>query len=272
MLTSANLQSKKQKLLSRLYQSKDMIVRDFLIAESLPACVIYLETLTDATLINRDVLSELFALKKIQQHNVLEHLVENVISNAQAKIIDKDKDALLNILTGSVVLLVDGQARAISIPVQQWAMRAVQEPPTEIVVQGPREGFVEDMKTNITLVRRRLPTPDLVMEERVVGKYTQTKITICYLSSVADRGVVRQIKERLSKMEIDGVLDSYYVLEYLEPNHNYIFKQVGSNERPDAVVSKILEGRVALIVDGSPVVLTVPHLLIEDIQTPDGTD
>ena len=134
------------------------------------------------------------------------------------------------------------------------------------VLKGPREGFTEDITVNASLLRRRLRTKKLVMTERTIGKYSGTKVYVCYLSDVAAKKTVDLVNERLSHIEIDGVLDSSYLTKFIEDAPTSLFPQVGSVEKPDVVAAKLLEGRVAVLVDGSPIALTMPHLLIESFQ------
>lgn len=147
--------------------------------------------------------------------------------------------------------------------------RAISEPPTQSVVKGPREGFIENIDTNIQLVVKRVKSDELIVKEMNVGRYTQTKIAIAYLESVADIEVVKKVEERIGKIDIDGIIDSYYVLQFLQDKKSYLFRQVGSDEKPDISASKLLEGRIIIFVDGSPIVLSVPYILFEDIQNSD---
>ncbi len=116
------------------------------------------------------------------------------------------------------------------------------------------------------LIRRRLASPKLNFEIMNVGKYTQTKIAVCFLDGVADPKIVDRIKTQIEKIDIDGIVESSYVSRYLEENKFSLFSHVGSSEKPDTVVGKILEGRVAILVDGSPAVLTLPFLMYENFQ------
>ena len=147
--------------------------------------------------------------------------------------------------------------------------RAVNEPPTSSVVRGPREGFIEDIATNVQLVKKRLTTSDFVTKELVAGKYTKTKIVVAYLKGVADEKIVDGVIKRIKGINIDGIIDSHYVMQFLQGENLNIFRQVGTDEKPDIITAKMLEGRVAIIVDGSPFVLTVPYILFEDIQNSD---
>lgn len=147
--------------------------------------------------------------------------------------------------------------------------RAIAEPPTQSVVKGPREGFIEHNDTNIQLVLKRIKDKNLEMKHLVVGRRTQTKVVVAYISDIADEAVVDKVVEKIGKIDIDGILDSYYILQFLQDKKNFLFRSVGGDEKPDVTASKLLEGRIAIFVDGSPIVLSVPYILFEDIQNSD---
>lgn len=176
-----------------------------------------------------------------------------------------------DVLSGSVVVWAEWfqNSSYLSCPCQGYKMRAVAEPPTSAVQKGPREGFTEDINTNISLLRRRLKSRDFVIEEAKLGRYTDTKIILAYVSSIAEPKVIKEIKKKLKEINIDGIIDSFYIETLLSPKRSTLFKQVGDTEKPDVAVSKILEGRVAILVDGSPIVLTIPYIFIEDLQSGD---
>lgn len=193
---------------------------------------------------------------------------ENVKSLVQANDVEEiEKSELLQkILKGVVVLLFSNSEKILAVDILKFLTRTPSEPPTSPVIMGPREGFTEDLKTNITLLRRRFYSEQLVLQEAVVGSSTQTKVVIAYLDGIADPKIVKDIKKRLSKIKIDGVVDSYYLLSLLSDRPDSMLKQIGCCEKPDIVSAKLLEGRVALVVDGSPIVLTIPFVLLEDLQ------
>lgn len=160
------------------------------------------------------------------------------------------------------------EENCVAVDTRTTLARAIIEPPTSMVMRGPREGFIEDAKTNLTLIRKRLKTPDLKVTTLNVGKYTNTTVFVCYIGSVADRMVVDKLVQQVQKINIDGILDASYLSRYIDQNKTALFRRVGMTEKPDVAVGKMLEGRVAIIVDGSPMVLTVPYLYAEDLQSP----
>lgn len=170
------------------------------------------------------------------------------------------------ILNGCVIISSSDTEEFLATDILDYPTRVPDEPPTSQVIQGPREGFVEDIRTNITLMRRRFYNKNLVVKQLSVGKQTKTKIAITFLKGVANDRVVKLVEKKIKEIEIDGIIDSYFIVKKIEDHPYSMFKQVGSQEKPDIVASKLLEGRVAIIVDGSPIVLTVPYVLIEDFQ------
>lgn len=173
------------------------------------------------------------------------------------------------LLCGDVILCLDGETNYAVINARSYTTRGITEPPAETVMRGPREGFIEDIKTNLSLLQRRLKTPDLAIDRLEIGKRSQTSVAVCYLKSVASAKIVKQIKKRLEAINIDGVIDSHYLVPYLEEKPLSLFTQVGVSEKPDIVAAKMLEGRVAIFVDGTPMVLTLPFVMIEEFQSGD---
>lgn len=177
------------------------------------------------------------------------------------------RDISTEVFRNKVLIFLENEQSFLSVDIEEYPVRLPTEPPTSAVVKGPREGFVEDIKTNLTLLRRRFSTENFVYKEVKVGRYSNTRIAIAYIKDIASKSIVYSVKNKLEKIDIDGIIDSYYILKFLESKKHSIFKQVGTSEKPDVVSSKLLEGRVAIIVDNSPIVLTVPFLFLEDIQS-----
>ncbi len=205
---------------------------------------------------------------KDSENPTLDNLKNQIISTGIIEKLEDEQSVKKAITQNKILIFSNNQTDAcLSVDIVDYPARLPQEPPTSAVLKGPREGFVEDIRTNITLIRRRLATDKLVLKELSVGKYTQTKVVISYIEGIASKAVVCSIKSRLEKINIDGVIDAYYLINFLEDKRFSVFKQVGSTEKPDIVVGKMLEGRVAIIVDNSPIVLTLPFLYMEDIQS-----
>ncbi|MBQ8909056.1 MAG: spore germination protein [Clostridia bacterium] len=220
------------------------------------------------SIINQDLLSSAvyFPLQTFEGTLTIDNINSSILKCADVKII-KEEEVVSEILNGKVVLFADFDGRIISIDLYKVPVRLPAEPPTSPVLQGPREGFVEDYQTNLTLLRRRIKSPNLVFNTMDIGLQSQTKVTVCYIKGIAKEEIVEKVVNKLKDIKIDGILDSYYVLSFLEERPNSLFKQIGNSEKPDIVCAKMLEGKVAIIVDNSPIVLTIPFIFIEDLQS-----
>lgn len=224
--------------------------------------IIFLDGLINSIELEDSVIRPIIQMKK-PFADTLEGLKGVISFSGNLKELSEE-ECLQSVVEGSAVL-ISGSA-FIDIPVKKVTIRAVAEPPTGSVIKGPREGFVEDFRTNIILIRKRVKTPKLIFEKIQMGTLTETGIYLGYIDGVANPQIAERIKERLSKISIDGVLDSSYVTKIIE-NHPYsIFKQVGNSEKPDIISGKLLDGKVIVIVDGSPIVLYLPFSLIEDFE------
>ena len=218
------------------------------------------------TMCNDDKIAWYVTLPLAQTSDFEEKSLENCLATSNLVDIpnvDKAKAMLAN--GNSLVLLMDSDF-AKAVDTRTTLSRAVVEPPTSVVVKGPREGFVEDLKNNVTLLRKRMKSEDFVVKTLSVGKYTNTEVAVCYVKSIASSDVCNEIIQRITSIDIDGVVDSHYLATYLQPKKSVLFRRVGYAEKPDIVAAKMLEGRVAIVVDGSPIVLTVPYLFVEDLQ------
>lgn len=199
---------------------------------------------------------------------VFETLISSVLTLGKVERCDLDT-AVKRVLTGFAVLAASSEKDYLAMPIQGWETRSITEPPTNSVLKGPREGFVEDLNINVSLVRRRLATPDLALKTITLGRKSQTKVVLIYLKSVASKKVISEIEGRLNSIDIDGITASYYVESLLRNNDSKLFRQIGTTEKPDIATGKILEGRVCILVDGTPIALTVPYVFLEDIQSSD---
>ena len=177
------------------------------------------------------------------------------------------EDVCKEVLDGNSLLLIDGISVGLIVGAKFIPNRAVMEPPTDVTVKGPREGFIEDIKTNMALIRKRLKTPSLRFESMRVGKNSDTIVALCWLDGTSKEGIKEKIKEKLKTLNIDFIPDSSYIAAFLSPHPHSIFHTIGTTEKPDVFTAKLSEGRVGVLVDGSPIALTAPYLLMEDLQS-----
>ncbi len=222
----------------------------------------FLEPLTDKKIFSEQILDKIQEKKLLSPDDIF-----TKVGFAGAELIDTLDDVFTQILDGKTVLFVDGYDTAVAIDNKKVESRAITEPPTSAVVKGPREGFTENIRTNLSLLRRRVKSKNLVIEKFVVGRHSKTDVCVCFLDNVADEKIVKAVKSRIEKIDVDGIFDSSYIAKHITKHRTSLFKQVGNTEKPDIFTAKLLEGRVGIIVDGSPIAITVPYLLIEDFQS-----
>lgn len=222
-------------------------------------------------IVNKEFLGDLVVrplLKSVTTEPTLQE-VKNLLLFPECKEETSPEALAREVLDGNALLLCEGVSAGLIVGAKAPPSRAVVEPPTSVAVKGPREGFVEDVKINMGLIRKRLKSPALRLETVKVGRRTDTNVVLCFLEGIANQRVVAEVKERLSKIDTDVIIDSSYIACFIAPRAHSIFPQTGTTEKPDIFSAKIAEGRVGILVDGSPVALTVPFLLVEDFQAPD---
>ena len=247
----------------------DLKTREFKIAGKTPAVVFFIDTIAGGQRVSLEILSPLMRLQQVGRDDIFETATKELVTMCAVEVVETYEDALTELLNGKTIMVIEGSSEFISLDTTTLPGRGVAEPPTNSVVMGPREGFTESSVVNIGLVRKRLKTPDLAVINQKCGKYSDTNVSIMYIKSIADQKIVEAVTERIKAISIDGVLDSFYIMQYLQDEAFNIFRQVGSAEKPDIIASKLLEGRVAVFVDGSPIVLSVPYILLEDLQAAD---
>ena len=242
--------------------SDDIIYFDFTAGKT-AVTAIYAESLSDKTMLGKQV------IEPLQEKGCFE-TIDDVIKSVTLPETEKMStfnDCIDKIISGDAVIIIDGLDKAISVSTKKPAARAVSEPPTASILKGPREGFVENSQTNMSLIRQRLKTPDLKYEKLTVGKQSKTTVGLVYISSIANEELIKTLRDKISKINVDGIVDSSYVIKCISNRKTSMFKQVGSTEKPDIFSAKLLEGRVGIIVDGSPIALTVPFIFLEDFQS-----
>ena len=255
-----------KKVVKAILGSDDIVFFDFELGKTSALCV-YVDSITDKELLGLEVLAPLKKLcsEKSAAKTNISHLAK-AITLANVKTESKITDATNDILSGNAMIFIDGKNKAISVDLKKFEVRAISEPPTGLAVRGPRNGFTESIKSNLSLVRRYLKSPDLKVETFEKGQYTKTSIAFMYIDGISRPEIIDKIRQKIQEIDIDGIPDSSYVSKLLNERKTSLFKQVGSTERPDVLIERMLEGRAGIIVDGSPFALTLPYLLIEDFQ------
>ncbi len=198
------------------------------------------------------------------------HSAADKVSASIDKSITNDIDeAIREAIYGSVLMLTEDAHFTVMFGVQGFPKRAVDEPNTEMQERGSREAFVESFKDNVTMIRRRVRNPVFKTQIVEVGTTSKTRACVCYMSDRVDKQMLENVVERLKNSKVDTVLGSGYMQSFLDTKYSSIFSGVGFTERPDVLTAKISEGKICIIVDGTPNALIVPYLFIEHFHSMD---
>ncbi len=201
--------------------------------------------------------------------DIFKEVKNKIISPAEIKSVKTLDEVCHHVSSGDTVLLIDGYGEGIAAGTRGWETRSIASPENEVVIFGPKEGFNETLRFNTAQIRRRLKSANFKIESFVLGRITKTDVIMCYIKDIAPAGMIQEIKKRISEIDIDGVLDTNYVKEFIVDDNKSLFSQVIHTERPDRVCGQLLEGRICIMVDGSPMALIVPTTFSEYITSPD---
>lgn len=261
-----------------LGDSSDLNLRKFKVGKGkgLNAAVMWIDGLVDNKIINDNVIKnviegtqELEIPRLGGVKSIFEAIKERHLSIGDLKQVNKMSEAIYSALSGDTVFFLDGYPEAIVATTRGWEARGIEEPSSEVVIRGPREGFTETLRINTSLLRRRLKNPNLRIESFKLGRQTQTDIALVYVKGIVDIDVLNELKKRLDRIDTDLILESSYIEEMIEDAPFSIFPTVVNTERPDALVGSLMEGRIGIIVDGTPFALVVPAIFFQLFQTPE---
>jgi spore germination protein KA len=255
-----------------LGENDDFIIRRFCIFYDQPAVVMYFPDLIDKQYLNDHILKPLMLTSsqdftKAVSRPMKEFLLNDILYACEGRTETGLNEIIQAIVEGKTVLLVDGVTDAFIFSTRHVDKRSITQPETEQVIRGAREGFIEMLGTNLALLRYRLPTPDLRIKTIRIGRITKSKVALCYIDGIVNPALVEEVFRRLSLIDIDGILDVGYLEQFIEDNHLSPFPQIQNTERPDKAVANLLEGRVILLVDGSPFALILPTVFSQFYQT-----
>jgi spore germination protein KA len=267
---SEDLEQNVQRIQNLFYKNDTLVIRYCANNRNaeIRGCLIYMDGMVDNSVINESVVYP-FQVAEIplDTEDLAERLSRQILRINEIRK-SCDPEAIVQaIVYGDTVFFIHGSAHALILNTKGFMLRSVAEPDNEKILRGPREGFNESMLANLSLIRRRLRTQDLKMEYMSFGTVSRTQACVCYLDGIVNHEVLTELYRRLHSFEIDGALDIQYLVEMIRDHPHSPFKTVGITERPDVVAAKLLEGRAALLLDGTPVVMTVPFLLIENFQS-----
>ncbi|AGB42434.1 spore germination protein, GerA family [Halobacteroides halobius DSM 5150] len=254
----------------------DLIIKEFKIGREVrkKAALIYIGGTVDKKIINDNVLQELMVISRDRSieveptSNQFRDLIQNsLLSVGEVNTNNKFDKLIDKLLNGNGLLLFDGSDQALTLGIQGGEKRSVTVPNTERVVRGPKEAFIESFKVNMTLIRKRIKTPDLKFESFKIGRVSKTDVVIGYLQGIVQDELIEEVKQRINRIDIDIISASGVVEQLIEDEPFSPFPQMNSTERPDAVAGALNEGRVVVIIDGSPYTLLLPAVFTHFIQS-----
>ncbi|WP_025683978.1 spore germination protein [Paenibacillus maysiensis] len=247
----------------------DVVYRELMISPDRKGLLAYLEGTVKSEDLQDHILRPVILgmmLKDPEVNGQLEPLDETRISMSQTKTMDQWNKVAEAILDANAALFVEGTPRAYIFSAKGGVRRGVEEPQTESVIRGPREGFTETIRVNTALLRFKLKTPMLKMYSMTLGTETKTSVVLTYIEGIIDPKLVEDVKKRLSDIEIDGLLETGYIEELIEDHPFSPFPQMEYTERPDTVTAQLLEGHFAIFVDGTPFALIGPVTMWQMLQ------
>lgn len=243
--------------LNRGHSGREMVIR-----------IIFLDGMVNNQVLEESIIPAIQAAPPATEDCSLpEYFSNHVLSAGQIKTAGELSGVVKDILSGCALLLFDGCDQALSLAIQGYEKKGIGDTKTETVIRGPQEGFTDDLGTNITMIRRRIKDERLRIVTKSVGRVTQTDVSVVYLEGMADHEVLKQIELMFEELGLKTVLEGEFVEEYLQRDKYTVFPTVFNTERPDSIAAGLSEGRVAIMVDGTPFVLVVPSLFMDFIQS-----
>jgi spore germination protein KA len=249
--------------------SSDINIREFKIG-SYKGALVFVDGLADDTAISDYILETVMESKVPDELvDIFQFMVDNTMALGSVKTIENWNQVYDTLLSGDTVIFLQGCNKAIGGETKGWEKRAITEPTTQLSIRGPKDSFTETLRVNTASIRRRIKSPNLRVDAMKIGTVSQTDIAIMYVSGIANEKIVKEVKERLERIDMDSILGSGYIEQLIEDQTWTTFPTTYHSERPDVVTSHLLEGRIAIVVDGTPFVVTVPAIFIQFFQAPD---
>ncbi|WP_097041924.1 spore germination protein [Terribacillus aidingensis] len=277
IVLSEKLTSNVKSIKAIVGDSSDIIFRQFKLGNDNRSCsIVHIDGLVDTQQLQQAILHPLLhgkqtktKLNLFKSQSIKDYLLNHTIEVSDIKVTKEIDKVVRQLLSGSVLLLVDGLDEALLLSVKKWVSRSVEEPISESLVRGPRMGFIENLRDNTAILRRMTTDPNLTFKDFDVGERTKKQLTIAYIRDIANEELLTEVTRRIEDLDIDHVAESGYIEQLIEDNYFSIFPQVQSTERPDRVMAAILEGRVAIMLDGTPYVLIAPATFSIMLQSPE---
>jgi len=243
----------------------DIVIREFDIIvkdKAIPAFMVFIDGMVDTDIVNSNILEPLMMLSSLDikstAKDVAEYIKGSILPHNSIKEVSEHRIVVEDVNFGECGIYIDGLNVAFTADVKGWKSRGVERPNTELVIRGPQEGFNEVLRVNTALIRKRLKDENLIAENLKIGKRSKTPCSMLYIKDIANDSLVKEVRRRLKKIKVDHIMDSGELEQFIEDDPFLPTPQVLATERPDRVSAMLAEGRVAIILNGSPFVLVVP--------------
>jgi spore germination protein KA len=260
-----------EQLLHQIFENcDDVYFRHFQIGNSnREAILLFISNLVDKELLDLSILKELLSGQKTRRTISMETINKHLLSTSLVQSVRTIPQVVESVTAGDIVLLVDKEDTALCIGLLSFEHRSIEKSENEVSIRGPQHAFNENMMSNIAAVRRFIASAELKVEKHIIGRVTKTPYCLVYHNSLADPKMVREVKKRIYNLNIDKVIDSSYLEEQIRDSPWSPFPTVNYTEKPDRVASQLLEGKIAIFVENSPNILTVPALFVEFLHVPE---
>lgn len=271
MINNNNLEEKINSLTTEIGSKNPVIIKRFFIGKKEPiaACAVYMDALVKRDIINRDILTPLmFKVEEeiITGKDTCEYLCRKYIPLSNTVTESNISRAAEAIKIGKTIILIAGLQDFIIADTKGGQQRDISDPTNESAIRGARDSFVENIKINISILRRKIKDKNLAIEKYTVGRRSQTALALLYIDDIVDKTVLDEVRRRIQAIDVDSIEDTGILEQYIEDHPYSPFPQIFGTERPDIVTANLMEGRVAIILNGSPYVITAPALFIEFFQ------
>ena len=251
----------------------DLVFRTIFVAGKMKILLIYIDGLSDTKTLEEILLKPLMyegipeGMDEIK--TIGQALEQQLLSVSEVKRESEISEIIKGILKGSIAILVDGEEKGMLLGLAGFEKRAIDEPLTESAIRGPKDGFIENLRTNTALLRRRIRSTRLKLESFNIGELTQTDVIVAYIEGIASNSLLAEVRSRISRIQIDAVLSSSFIEEFIEDVPYSPMPQIQNTERPDIVAASLIEGKVAILIDNTPFVLIVPMTFWSGLQAVD---
>lgn len=253
----------------------DLIVRQFTVGkENRGSAIVFIDGLVDKELLQNSMIENLQGIAEEEQHpteatELFEKIYDTFISVNTVEKGQTLDDVANGLLSGHALFYLDGVDAVLLLDVQGGEMRSIEAPMSENVIRGPRAGFVEDIGTNLALLRRYIQDPNLRFKSNDAGRRSKQNLVVAYMDGIINPAILKEVNRRLETIDVDDVIDTGFIEQWIEDSFLSPFPQTANTERPDSVVAELLQGKVAILLSGTPYVLIVPITLGDLMKSPE---